>query len=234
MHPPNRPDQPPLLRLGHPLAALRPTWHNGPGWRVSMWTQGCSMLCTQHCLNPHYLPAGGGHPFAVTEIIAAVHRAARLAGRTLEGITVLGGEPTDQIEAVTALLTLSRSESVSTLLYTGRTLGNLRRHFGPRADALLAVTDLLKDGPYQESGYRPDLAWRGSANQDLHCLSERYTPESLAGDFRRQGKGYSLLLGPDGSVSASGLQNRAAAEEMAAHVQTLLARNSLASGPPGR
>ena len=206
-----RPDAAETLRLGHRLATLRPTLHNGPGWRVAVWVQGCSLLCTENCLNPHYLPAEGGFTFRVEEIVGAAVRAGRLAPEPCEGITVLGGEPTDQIEAVTALLAAMRAADWSTMVYTGYTLEALRRRFGPRAEALLAHTDLLKDGPFREDKYQPELAWRGSANQRVHCLSSRYSPEKLAEAFRWQGKGYSIFVTASGAVSVSGLQNRAAA-----------------------
>lgn len=209
------------IRLGHPLATLRPTLHNGPGWRVALWVQGCSLLCTEHCLNPHYLPAEGGFRFSTEEVARAVLRAGRLAPEPCDGLTILGGEPSDQIEAVTALLETIQAAGWSTMVYTGHTIEALRHRFGPRAEALLRFTDLLKDGPYREDKYQPDLAWRGSANQRLHCLSTRYTSAQLEETFGRQGKGYSIFITPGGTVSVSGLQNRAAAAAAEEHLRAL-------------
>jgi anaerobic ribonucleoside-triphosphate reductase activating protein len=200
------------LRLGHSLATLRPTLHNGPGWRIGIWVQGCSLLCTENCLNPHYLPAGGGFAYDIDEIVAAFEQVRQRAHDPVEGITVLGGEPSDQIEPLTVLLGRVQSLGLTTMVYTGYTIEALKRKFFQAADALLAYTDLLKDGPFREDKYQPDLAWRGSANQRLHCLSARYTAEQLAETFRRQGKGFSIIVTPNGTVSVSGLQNRAAAE----------------------
>ena len=204
----------PFLRLGHPLSILRPTLHNGPGWRIAIWVQGCSLNCTKDCLNPHLLPAEGGFEFTVDTIAQAIIASGREGSQPFEGLTVLGGEPSDQIHSVTALFSAIQTAGLSTMLYTGHTLEALRRRFGADAQALLEVTDLLKDGPYVETGYRPDLAWRGSINQRLHCLSSRYTPESLNQAFATQGKGFSIVVTPRGDISLSGLQNRAAAAAM--------------------
>lgn len=217
------------LRLGHPLDTLRASLHNGPGWRVSLWVQGCSLLCTANCLNPHYLPAEGGFTYAIPEVLQAILAAARCSPERCEGVTVLGGEPTDQIEPLTALLEAAQAAGLSTMVYTGLTIEALRRAYAARAEALLRATDLLKDGPFVEGKYAPDLQWRGSANQRLHCLSPRYTPESLAAAFGEQGKGYSILLSPTGTISLSGLQNRAAAhhaEQKLSEVATPLERES--------
>ena len=207
-----------FLRLGHPLSTLRPTLHNGPGWRVGLWVQGCSLLCTKDCLNPHYLPAEGGFVFPVEEIASAIERTRERALEPVEGVTMLGGEPTDQIEPLTELLARVRAAGLSTMVYTGYTLEALKRKYGAQAEALLLETDLLKDGPFREDRYRDDLQWRGSDNQRLYCLNDRYTPESLAAAFREQGKGFSILLAADGTLSVSGLQNRSAA----AAVETIL------------
>ena len=127
--------------------------------------------------------------------VAGAIDALRLRTREpIEGITVLGGEPTDRIEPLTHLLTSARAMGLSTIVYTGYTIEALTRKYGARAKALLAQTDLLKDGPFREDRYRADLEWRGSENQRLHCLTDRYTPEMLAAAFREQGKGYSILL----------------------------------------
>src|SRR5947207_10508946 len=92
------------IRLAHRLAMLRPTLHNGPGWRVGLWTQGCVHRCTKDCLNPDFLDPSGGFLFLVDDAIAEVLAAVREAPQPVEGITVLGGEPFEQAAAVRAML----------------------------------------------------------------------------------------------------------------------------------
>jgi len=198
------------LRLGHPLSSLQPSLHNGPGWRVSLWTQGCSLRCTRNCLNPTFLGTTGGWSFAPDDIMRAI-RQCQEGCPELEGITVLGGEPTDQLEAVTVLLELARAEGLSTMVYSGLTLEALRRKFPVEEARFHKACDLLVDGPFMDALREENLAWRGSSNQRILCLTHRYAPHGLEEAFRRQGKGFSIHVSAGGSISVSGLQERTAA-----------------------
>ncbi|HEY1187767.1 MAG TPA: 4Fe-4S single cluster domain-containing protein [Gemmata sp.] len=193
------------IRLGHRLSDLRPTLHNGPGWRVSFWVQGCRHRCTERCLNPHYLDPAAGFEYAVGEVFEAIRAAAGAAPEPAEGVTVLGGEPFEQGAAVAAVLEPLRRAGLSAMVYSGRVHEGLRADPDPGIAALLAQTDLLVDGPFLPAFYSESVPWRGSTNQRLLCLTERYSPERLAGAAAEQGKGFSLRVG-GGHLSASGLQ----------------------------
>jgi anaerobic ribonucleoside-triphosphate reductase activating protein len=159
------------------------------------------------------LDTAAGYDLAVPDLIAALLRAATASGRTVEGITLLGGEPTEQADGAAELFERLQGEGWSTMLYSGYTIEALRRR-GPVMARLLAATDLLVDGPFLPERYREDLAWRGSENQRIHCLTKRYSAAALDAAFFEQGKGFSLDFRADGSVAASGLQRRDAAAEM--------------------
>lgn len=207
-------DRDPVLRLGHSLETLRPTLHNGPGWRIGIWVQGCSLRCTATCLNERLLSQDGGHLVTVADLVAAIAATAGADdGITVEGITILGGEPTDQAEALVPLLDLVRSRGLSVMTYTGHTLAGLRRSPRPSIAALLERTDILVDAPYRADRYDDRLAWRGSSNQTLHLLSDRYSSGDLERAFRTQGKSFSFRFGADGSRSLSGFQDRKAAKQ---------------------
>lgn len=195
------------LYLGHPLASVRASLHNGPGWRLSFWFQGCSLRCTRRCLNPGLLAPPRGAAVAIEDVAAVLD--ARTAPHPVEGITVLGGEPSDQPQGLAALLVEARARGLSTMVYTGHVLESLPPV--PGADEWLPHVDLLVDGPFVEEAYDETLAWRGSRNQRLHCLSSRYDDALLALSYARQKKGWSLRVGADGLISVSGLQERAAA-----------------------
>jgi anaerobic ribonucleoside-triphosphate reductase activating protein len=210
------------IRLGHPLKSLKPTLTNGPGWRVSAWIQGCSIRCTKQCLNPHFLSSEGGYLAPVERLIETVVRIRKGSPNPVEGLTLLGGEPTDQLPAVIGLFEGLRAEGFSTMVYTGHYLTDLRDSGEPLVPRFLAATDLLVDGPFIAELYDDTLAWRGSSNQTIYCLSSCYQPEDLDKAFARQRKAYSITLRPDGTVDVSGLQNRAAA----AQVERLLLRTS--------
>jgi anaerobic ribonucleoside-triphosphate reductase activating protein len=220
-------EQVPELRLGHRLEDLRPTLHNGPGWRIGIWVQGCRLRCTDRCLNPHLLGAGG---LAVRweDAAEAILRAATRAPVAAEGITVLGGEPTEQAAALVPVLAKVRAEGLSTMVYTGHTLEGLRESCrgDNRIAELLDLTDLLVDGPFEKENYSETLAWRGSTNQRLLRLTDRYSESDLFEAFARQRKAYSIAVDARGRLSVSGLQERTGAGRM----EDLLSTRSTSSG----
>lgn len=207
-------DLPHTLLLGHELWSLRPTLHNGPGWRVPLWVQGCSIRCTTVCLNPHFLSHQGGFRYRVEEIVDRISALADRAGTCVEGVTVLGGEPTDQAAAVAQLFHAVKALGLSTMLYSGATLEQLHARRDPDIETLLALADLLVDGPFLPREFDRTLVWRGSRNQRILCLSPRYTDDAIERAIVRQGRSYSVLLMPNGRLSVSGLQTRKGARSL--------------------
>ena len=96
----------------------------------------------------------------------------------IDGVSIAGGEPTEQAEAVAALLAGAQSLGLSTVVFSGHTLAHLRRD--PACEALLAHTDLLIDGPFIAAQADTDLYWRGSRNQNLIRLTDRFRETDLA------------------------------------------------------
>jgi anaerobic ribonucleoside-triphosphate reductase activating protein len=77
------------------------TTAEGPNLRTALWVQGCSIRC-KGCINPHLFSARGGTLVAPQMIIDE----AIAAGD--EGLTLLGGEPLDQAEAIARLARLAQ------------------------------------------------------------------------------------------------------------------------------
>lgn len=101
-----------------------------------------------------------------------------LALDEIEGITVSGGEPFDQPEAVTILLGEFKRHGRNTWVYTGYTIEELVARDEPAVDNLLACCDVLVDGPYQE-GNGDALRFRGSANQRIIHLTDAIPAERI-------------------------------------------------------
>jgi anaerobic ribonucleoside-triphosphate reductase activating protein len=199
------------IRLGCNPAGLKASLANGPGWRICIWTQGCSIRCTRDCLNTDMLDARGGWLVPVDALVERIVEIRRreTGARAVEGITMLGGEPSDQPAAVAQLFARSRALGLTTMLYSGWTLAALRRKAvaDPALEELLATTDLLIDGPYQDRRYDDALPWRGSANQVLHLLSGAYDSARISKAMADQGKAFSIRFEANGSISVDGLQS---------------------------
>lgn len=194
-----------MIRLGHTIDNIRPNLHNGPGWRISLWTQGCQHRCTQKCLNPHYLNPEAGYSFEIAQIMERIRWEQSRAFEAIEGLTLLGGEPLEQPDACAELLEQVQELGLSTMVYTGFTYEYLQRQTAQAIHRCLKAIDLLVDGPFLPKYYDARLTWRGSSNQRLLCLNERYTEGYLNQAYLKQGKSYSIQM-KQGHLSISGFQ----------------------------
>jgi len=135
----------------------------GPGRRVVIWVQGCSLGC-EGCWNEDLWPFKGGDSVTINSIIEPIDTT------EIEGITILGGEPLQQPKSTLALIQQARSAGLTTMLYTGFEPHELS---GAASKALL-LSDIAVVGRYQKSNRDIGLRWRGSTNQRVLTMSERY------------------------------------------------------------
>jgi anaerobic ribonucleoside-triphosphate reductase activating protein len=148
---------------------------NGPGVRFVLWFQGCSLGCPG-CFNPgtHTAAqgsgdAGGSRSRPVADLVADIVA----QGAAIDGITLSGGEPLEQPEAALALVRAVRGAGeLSILVFSGYAIGEIRAR--PGGAEFLAHIDVLVDGRYRASE-RLGRGLRGSQNQRIHLLTERYT-----------------------------------------------------------
>jgi anaerobic ribonucleoside-triphosphate reductase activating protein len=180
---------------------------NGPGRRFALWVQGCSLLCTKRCLSPHLLSPKPKLLVSVKDTIDILADRASRESETIEGITLLGGEPTDQAASLCLLAEAAQALKWSVVTYSGYTLADLQRIRRTEIDLLLKHTDILIDGPYQPDQANPLLRWRGSSNQKIWLLSTRYSIESI-GESPVQ-KGVDITITTDGRLIVSGVQSDA-------------------------
>lgn len=125
--------------------------------------QGCSLKC-KGCVVPELWDKNGGTIIDVEELANKM-----LMNSDIEGITVSGGEPTEQAEAVAKLLSNFKKAGKNTWVYSGYTIEELVAENNEHIDLLLAYTDVLVDGRYDVNNISEKLLWRGSSNQrEIH------------------------------------------------------------------
>jgi anaerobic ribonucleoside-triphosphate reductase activating protein len=158
-----------LLRVHRFLPGSRA---NGPGLRAVLWLQGCSLGCPG-CFNPETHTFSGGERVSVDILFQRI----LTLGKTIEGLTLSGGEPLQQRRPLLALLERVRAEtSLSVLLLTGFTWPEIGQM--PEVDRLLACVDVLVAGRYDAS-QRLARHLQGSANKTIHFLTNRYSLADL-------------------------------------------------------
>lgn len=152
-----------ILRIGRVMPR---SVANGPGQRFTIWFQGCLLHC-KGCYNPEFQPLEGGMPMTTDELLKAI-----LSTPGIEGVTYTGGEPFLQAEALVGLSSKIRSHGLSIVAYSGYTMEHILKEI-PGGKRLLSHLDILIDGEYDAS-QRASLLWRGSRNQRVRFLSDRY------------------------------------------------------------
>ena len=137
---------------------------DGPGLRYVVFTQGCPHHCAG-CHNPETHASDEGYTVQTEDIVTLFSE-----NPLLSGITFSGGEPFLQPEALCAIAVQVKAFGGSVVTYTGYTFEQLCSIApdNPAMAQLLALTDILVDGPYVESLRDLEgLRFRGSSNQRL-------------------------------------------------------------------
>lgn len=152
-----------LNRIAHPVTVL------GPGRRLGVWVQGCGIGCIG-CASVDTWDRRGGAAVPVAEL--AHDLAAIVRRKQLTGLTLSGGEPTDQGEALAELVQQLRAghpgagDAFDVLLFTGRTATAARR----AAPSLWEAVDAAVCGPYR-AGLPGTGGLVASSNQELFLLT---------------------------------------------------------------
>lgn len=169
---------------------------NGPGLRFVVWSQGCSLGCAG-CFNPEtHAGDGFGQLLDVHGLVSAA-----LAERpALEGVTVTGGEPLEQPEAVAEFCRGIRAGSdLGIIVLTGFSRAEVESDAARRV--AVAQADLVIAGRYRRRR-RLARSLMGSDNKELWALTGRYSPEQLAGTPEVE-----VVIGTEGTVTVTGMQD---------------------------
>lgn len=147
-----------LSRTHYPVRNL------GYGVRAGIWFQGCTVHC-RGCVSRDTWRFDASRECPVDAVLDWIES----IDRPVDGITISGGEPTDQPQALRALLDglAVRRADTDILMYSGRTAHVLHVELPWLWDAV----DVIVSEPY-DAGAAGPCALRGSANQRVHRLSE--------------------------------------------------------------
>lgn len=149
---------------------LRRSAVNGPGERFVLWVQGCPLHCAG-CWNPDtwsFVPRDRRPLEALEGEI--------LSEPGIEGVTFTGGEPFAQARALAELAGRLKAHGLSIVIFSGYRFDELT---GRDARRLLELTDVLIAGRYLQDERTNGHHWKGSSNQRIHFLSNRYDANIL-------------------------------------------------------
>jgi anaerobic ribonucleoside-triphosphate reductase activating protein len=183
-----------LSRIHFPITTL------GPGRRIGIWFQGCSIRCPG-CISVDTWRVRDGD----INVAATVEQIAPWLA-DCDGVTISGGEPFDQPDALLELLHAIRSRfETNILVYSGFPI----EHLGSHLEAAQGLIDALISDPFLQDVTQTKTL-RGSDNQRLHCL----TPEgaSLFSGYERplsaRDKQLDVMFDEEGTVWLAGIPSR--------------------------
>lgn len=131
---------------------------DGPGFRFTIFTQGCPHHCAG-CHNPQTHDFQGGSNMDTDEIVSRFKK-----NPLLDGITLSGGEPFCQSEACAELAREARALGLNVWCYSGYTFEALVSG-KDEWKTLLQELDVLIDGPFVLEERSLECRFRGSRNQ---------------------------------------------------------------------
>ncbi len=152
---------------------------NGPGFRVSIFFQGCEHQC-KNCFNPETWNPKHGKPWTEEHTKAILNLCDK---PEISGISLLGGDPLfwfskrneSYYENRSMLLDFMREfkqrfPDKTIWLWTGYTwehIVNGDAMLDPLVNEITKYVDVIVDGLFIEELKVPNLKWRGSTNQRI-------------------------------------------------------------------
>lgn len=136
---------------------------DGPGIRLTIFTQGCPHRC-EGCHNPQTHDFDGGEDVTIESLLEKVK-----GNPLLDGVTFSGGEPFCQAKQLYELGLEVKKAGLNVVTYTGYLYEYLTEHADPNNyyNELLSVTDYLVDGPFVLDKRDILLKFKGSSNQRI-------------------------------------------------------------------
>ena len=123
---------------------------DGPGIRTVLYMQGCTRQC-KGCHNKATWPHNEGKQILVSELAEQIRRLT-----PNKRLTISGGEPMEQVNAVRALLRELSNFEVA--LYTGMDAEEIPKD-------IIELIRYIKVGPYDEKSRTTMIPFIGSSNQ---------------------------------------------------------------------
>lgn len=142
---------------------LHESTQNGDGLRNIVFVAGCHNNCPG-CHNKELQDPNYGEPVEVSDVF---NKLTEGDFDLIDGVTISGGEPFEQPEAVLELVNLLVDSGINIWIYSGNTIDELKGRGDDHILSILEKVDVLVDGPYI-ANIPPDKRFVGSGNQIIH------------------------------------------------------------------
>ena len=184
-----------ISRVHFPVTTL------GPGNRIGIWFQGCSIRCPG-CISVDTWDSKNSGLIGFADLLSQIN----IWMKDADGVTISGGEPFDQPEGLLAILNgLVLEAHQDVLVYSGYPFEKINTTAASKCGRI----DALISDPFDITKPQ-NLALRGSDNQRLHLLTELGRKKFISYDRLRKQSDLSLdvMFDTDGSVWLAGIPKR--------------------------
>ena len=141
----------------------------GFGNSFVIWTQGCKLRC-KGCWNDSMHSFEGGEEISIENIVAQIKES------EINNVTILGGEPLDQLEETIKLMDNIKKLDIGIILYTGYEKEEIENS---NKNRVLNYADILISGRYIEEKRNINNHLYGSENQIMDFITDRYKKENI-------------------------------------------------------
>ena len=148
---------------------LYPIYTLGPGERLVLWTVGCSIRCYK-CSNPELWEKNTAKNIEIENLGNLIKQA--ITGKKIDGITIIGGDPLEQIEELSKLLPHLNDITDDILLFTGYKYEDIKSL--EKWQQIKDYISVLIDEPYIDELNDNKCVLRGSTNQNIIYLKNGF------------------------------------------------------------
>lgn len=153
-------------RVIYPIKTL------GPGDRLVIWTVGCSKHC-KNCANPELWCFDKSKDIPVDSLCELIRQSTQ--GKKIDGITITGGDPFEQIHELLYLLKRIKELTDDIIVYTGYTYDEIKNFCSEEeTNTIKETVTLLIDGQYIDELNDNQCVLRGSTNQNLVFFNDKH------------------------------------------------------------
>jgi anaerobic ribonucleoside-triphosphate reductase activating protein len=137
---------------------------DGEGFRLTIFTQGCTHYC-KGCHNKVTWDVNGGIDYSVEDIAKHILTKYQKHRKRYAGLTISGGDPLYQRDELKKLLDILREEEpdMNIWVYTGYETDEVLNDFSE----FISLVDVFVTGKFVEELKDYDVEFRGSTNQEL-------------------------------------------------------------------
>ena len=187
--------------------------YDGPGLRLVLFVSGCLLRCT-YCHNPDTWHLKDGTYVSVDQVLRRIGDFAPSIQALGGGLTISGGEPFQQYEALIVFLYLVKTKTkLNTQIYSGYTLEELDALFPDKL--FYKYIDTLVDGRYLRE-LHDDHNLKGSANQNYYSFVNGLPVKQ---DKPGSSNKWSLLVNDEKQIYMAGIPKRNELDELCQHLK---------------